>query len=58
MPFTAPAAAERPRKWNPEMRIEVLVPNLPESVSDATLLDWHYQAGESVTKDASLIDLE
>lgn len=40
------------------MRIEVLVPNLPESVSDATLLDWHYQAGESVTKDASLIDLE
>ena len=40
------------------MRIEVLVPNLPESVSDATLLDWHYQAGASVTKDASLIDLE
>ena len=40
------------------MRIEVLVPNLPESVSDATLLDWHYQAGQSVTKDTSLIDLE
>jgi 2-oxoglutarate dehydrogenase E2 component (dihydrolipoamide succinyltransferase) len=40
------------------MRIEVLVPNLPESVSDATLLDWHYQAGDQVAKDASLIDLE
>ncbi len=40
------------------MRIEVLVPNLPESVSDATLLDWHHQAGDTVTKDASLIDLE
>lgn len=40
------------------MRIEVFVPNLPESVSDATLLDWHHQAGEVVTKDTSLIDLE
>jgi len=40
------------------MRIEVLVPNLPESVSDATLLDWHHQAGEKVNKDAKLIDLE
>jgi 2-oxoglutarate dehydrogenase E2 component (dihydrolipoamide succinyltransferase) len=40
------------------MRIEVLVPNLPESVSDATLLDWHHKAGESVSKDANLIDLE
>ena len=40
------------------MRIEVLVPNLPESVSDATLLDWHYQVGEFMTKDSNLIDLE
>ena len=40
------------------MRIEVLVPNLPESVSDATLLDWHYQVGELMTKDSNLIDLE
>lgn len=40
------------------MRIEVLVPNLPESVSDATLLEWHYQVGNMVTKDANLIDLE
>lgn len=40
------------------MRIEVLVPNLPESVSDATLLDWHFQDGALVQKDANLIDLE
>ena len=40
------------------MRIEVLVPNLPESVSDATLLDWRHQAGDTVTRDNSLIDLE
>lgn len=40
------------------MRIEVLVPNLPESVSDATLLYWHYQVGEFMTKDSNLIDLE
>ena len=40
------------------MRIEVLVPNLPESVSDATLLDWHHRTGDSVKKDAALIDLE
>jgi 2-oxoglutarate dehydrogenase E2 component (dihydrolipoamide succinyltransferase) len=40
------------------MRIEVLVPNLPESISDATLLDWHSNSGDMVTKDQSLIDLE
>jgi 2-oxoglutarate dehydrogenase E2 component (dihydrolipoamide succinyltransferase) len=40
------------------MRIEVQVPNLPESVSDATLLNWHYAAGDTVMKDNSLIDLE
>ena len=40
------------------MRIEVTVPNLPESVSDATLLDWHKQPGEPVLKSDNLIDLE
>jgi 2-oxoglutarate dehydrogenase E2 component (dihydrolipoamide succinyltransferase) len=40
------------------MRIEVTVPNLPESVSDATLLDWHKQPGERVEKNENLIDLE
>jgi len=40
------------------MRIEVQVPNLPESVSDATVLNWHFAAGDTVLKDKSLIDLE
>lgn len=40
------------------MSIEVLVPNLPESVSDATLITWHKQAGDSVTKNENLVDLE
>jgi len=40
------------------MSIEVLVPNLPESVSDATLISWHKQAGDTVSKNESLVDLE
>ncbi len=40
------------------MSIEVLVPNLPESVSDATLITWHKQAGEFVNKNENLVDLE
>ncbi len=40
------------------MRIEVTVPNLPESVSDATLLDWHKKPGEAVKANENLIDLE
>ena len=40
------------------MSIEVLVPHLPESVSDATLITWHKQAGEFVNKNENLVDLE
>lgn len=40
------------------MSIEVLVPNLPESVSDATLIAWHKQAGDFVNKNENLVDLE
>ena len=40
------------------MSIEVLVPNLPESVSDATLINWHKQAGDFVNKSENLVDLE
>jgi 2-oxoglutarate dehydrogenase E2 component (dihydrolipoamide succinyltransferase) len=40
------------------MRIEVTVPNLPESVSNATLLDWRRQPGEFIRKGENLIDLE
>jgi 2-oxoglutarate dehydrogenase E2 component (dihydrolipoamide succinyltransferase) len=40
------------------MRIEVKVPQLPESVSEATLLNWHKKAGEAVARDENLIDVE
>ena len=40
------------------MSIEVKVPQLPESVSDATLLSWHKKAGQDVVRDENLVDLE
>ncbi len=40
------------------MSIEVLVPNLPESVSDATLINWQKKTGDRVTKNENLVDLE
>ena len=40
------------------MTVEVLVPNLPESVADAILVAWHKQPGDSVKKDDNLVDLE
>jgi 2-oxoglutarate dehydrogenase E2 component (dihydrolipoamide succinyltransferase) len=40
------------------MSIEIKVPPLPESVSDATLIVWHKAAGESVSRDENLVDLE
>ena len=38
--------------------IEVKVPRLPESVTDATLVNWHKQPGEVVERDENLADLE
>ena len=40
------------------MTIEVKVPVLPESVSDATIATWHKQAGDAVKRDENLVDLE
>src|SRR6476660_3239148 len=40
------------------MRIEVKVPQLPESVAEATLVNWHKKAGEAVKRDDNLIDIE
>ena len=40
------------------MSVEVKVPTLPESVPDATLLEWKKQAGEPVSRDEILIELE
>src|SRR5205085_11981845 len=38
--------------------IEVKVPQLSESVAEATLLDWHKKEGEPVKRDENLIDIE
>lgn len=40
------------------MHIEITVPSLPESVSDATVAAWHKQPGDAVRKDETLVDLE
>src|SRR4029079_2578068 len=40
------------------MSIEIKVPQLPESVTDATLVSWHKQPGDSVGRDENLVDLE
>ena len=40
------------------MRVEVKVPQLPESVAEATLVSWHKQPGEAVRRDENLIDVE
>ena len=40
------------------MTVEVRVPQLPESVSDATLVVWHKQPGDAVRRDENLADLE
>jgi len=37
---------------------EIRVPQLPESVADATLVAWHKQPGEAVKRDENLADLE
>ena len=40
------------------MSTEVKVPQLPESVSDATLVAWHKNVGDAVERDENLADLE
>ena len=40
------------------MDIEIKVPQLPESVTDATLVAWRKQAGDTVQRDETLADLE
>ena len=39
-------------------QIEVKVPQLSESVAEATMLTWHKKVGESVSRDENLIDIE
>src|SRR4051812_15851874 len=40
------------------MQVEVKVPQLSESVSEATLVAWRKKAGEAVKRDVDLIDVE
>ena len=40
------------------MRVEVKVPQLSESVAEATLLSWHKKEGEAVKRDENLVDIE
>ena len=40
------------------MLVEVKVPQLSESVAEATLLSWHKQVGDAVARDENLIDVE
>jgi 2-oxoglutarate dehydrogenase E2 component (dihydrolipoamide succinyltransferase) len=40
------------------MTIEIRVPQLPESVADATIVSWHKKPGDVVARDENLVDLE
>ena len=40
------------------MSVEIKVPVLPESVSDATVATWHKKPGDSVAQDENLVDIE
>ena len=40
------------------MSTEIKVPTLPESIADATVVTWHKQPGDEVTRDEVLVDIE
>ena len=40
------------------MTTEIRVPQLPESIADATLVTWHKQPGDAIARDENLADLE
>ncbi len=40
------------------MKIEIRVPKLPESVTDAVLLKWHKKEGDTIKRNESLVDIE
>ncbi|ATF10395.1 2-oxoglutarate dehydrogenase complex dihydrolipoyllysine-residue succinyltransferase [Candidatus Enterovibrio altilux] len=40
------------------MTIEILVPDLPESVVDATIATWHKNPGDTVSREDVLVDIE
>src|SRR5208283_4991069 len=71
-PTRSPPSSRRAR-WSPRtdaptrkagrqeaftMSIEVKVPVLPESVAEATLVNWHKKVGDTVNRDENLVDVE
>ncbi|MEA4508927.1 2-oxoglutarate dehydrogenase complex dihydrolipoyllysine-residue succinyltransferase [Klebsiella pneumoniae] len=38
--------------------VDILVPDLPESVADATVATWHKKPGDAVVRDAVLVEIE
>src|SRR6195256_4593160 len=40
------------------MTTEIRVPQLPESIADATLVTWHKHPGDAIRRDENLADLE
>lgn len=40
------------------MSIEIKVPQLPESIADATVLNWYKKPGDTVHRDENLVDIE
>lgn len=40
------------------MALEILVPDLPESVADATVATWHKKVGDFVERDEVIVDIE
>ena len=38
--------------------VDILVPDLPESVADATVATWHKKPGDAVTRDEVLVEIE
>lgn len=40
------------------MTIEILVPDLPESVADATVTTWHKKLGDTVKRDEVIVEIE
>ena len=40
------------------MTIEILVPDLPESVADATVATWHKKVGDTVKRDEVIVEIE
>jgi 2-oxoglutarate dehydrogenase E2 component (dihydrolipoamide succinyltransferase) len=40
------------------MSIEIKVPVLPESIADATMLNWHKQPGDLIRREENLVDIE